>query len=702
MEMGTKATWEQNPPHKKERLMKKRINAVLFVTSFIPVVVFKIVSRGGAGTVDQVKLAVLLGLILAAVQFGLSLRFLKHTTYLERAFLGFLGFGIAWAFLAPPDAARLFALYSTFLLYVTLFFVTLLPQLLEYEPFTYTIARQWYHETVWNTPQFLTINLHITYFWSAVFLACSVSSFLGHGRWIYTVALPLVCVLGVGLPFSRLYPAYYLKRRFSEPAVDPSFVPDSARQLVLDMPKGFDATAGVGIEGDIQFDLSGDGGGKLVLSIAEGKCTAREGESLSPVLAIKAPADVWLKMAKGEINRAQALIDGVYTVEGDVALLTRMGDLFTRRGKDAPVQETVGKETKEEMSMKIIAVQGSPRARAGNTETLLRQFLKGAESQGTKTETIYLRDKDIHWCTGCYTCWTKTPGVCVFKDDMPGLLEKVKECDVLVYATPLYNFNMTALTKAFEERLLPLYDPHFVKEAEVYRHPMRYPKERKIVLVSNCGFPEISHFDALRHVFRHIEKLGTRPLMAGEILMPAGELLRQPVFALKTGPVLEAAYRAGVELVRDGQVSKETEALIQTPCIAPDEMAAMTNLFWDDQIERKERIGARPGKVGDMRLLLAGMAATFNAQAAGDLKAVIQFNVTGLQPGQWFLSIAEGKCSVGEGMSNSPTVTIDTLSEVWLAIANKELDGQKAFLEGKYTVQGDMGFMMRMKSLFGN
>lgn len=228
--------------------------------------------------------------------------------------------------------------------------------------------------------------------------------------------------------------------------------------------------------------------------------------------------------------------------------------------------------------MNILAVQGSPRPKVSNTEKLLRQFLAGAERQGATTETIYLKDKDIHWCVGCYTCWTKTPGVCVFKDDMPGLLEKVKACDVLVYATPLYHFNMTALTKAFQDRLLTLYDPHFIREGEVHRHPMRFPKERKIVLVSNCGFPEITHFDPLRHIFRHIEKLGGKPLIAGEILMPAGELLQQEMFRSKTQPILEAAYRAGVELVRDGQVSKETEAVIQTPFISPEEMAAMTNL----------------------------------------------------------------------------------------------------------------------------
>jgi len=102
-----------------------------------------------------------------------------------------------------------------------------------------------------------------------------------------------------------------------------------------------------------------------------------------------------------------------------------------------------------------------------------------------------------------------------------------------------------------------------------------------------------------------------------------------------------------------------------------------------------------------MRLLLRGMAATFNSQAAGDLKATVQFEVTGKQAGDWFLSIEKGKCTYQEGKASSPDLTIKTPSEVWLAIANKEMDGQQAFMEGKYTATGDMSLLIRMRSLFG-
>jgi putative sterol carrier protein len=95
------------------------------------------------------------------------------------------------------------------------------------------------------------------------------------------------------------------------------------------------------------------------------------------------------------------------------------------------------------------------------------------------------------------------------------------------------------------------------------------------------------------------------------------------------------------------------------------------------------------------------MAATFNPQPAGDLKATIQFEVTGKQTGDWFLSVENGRCTYQEGKANSPNLTIKTPSEVWLAIANKEMDGQQVFMEGKYTATGDISLLMRMRSLFG-
>src|SRR4030067_1799185 len=113
--------------------MKLKPTTLLFITSFVPVIVFKVVARMGDATLAQAKVATVGGLFLAGIQYILSKRILKHNTYLERAFLGFLAVGAAWVYLTPSQFSSLFVDHSTALLYLTLFITTLLPQLFGYD-----------------------------------------------------------------------------------------------------------------------------------------------------------------------------------------------------------------------------------------------------------------------------------------------------------------------------------------------------------------------------------------------------------------------------------------------------------------------------------------------------------------------------------------------------------------------------------------
>ncbi len=313
--------------------MKLKPSSILFLTSFSPVVIFNVMARVGEASLTQIRMAAVAGLIAAGVQVALSKALTKHTTYLERAFLGFLAVGTAWVYITPADVAPLFVTFSDPLLYLVLFLVTLLPQLFRYDPFTYAIAKQWYPETIWNTPQFRTINLHITYFWSAIFFCCFLSTWAGHGKLLFSTILPIFLNVGVGLLFSRKYPGYYLNRKFASRTIDPSTFPPTARELVYRMPLSFSPQAASDLKADIQFNLSGEGGGKMALSIADGRRIVQEGEASHPTLTIISPGDVWLKIARGEINRPKALMDGLFKVEGDMNLLMKLGELFQSPAK---------------------------------------------------------------------------------------------------------------------------------------------------------------------------------------------------------------------------------------------------------------------------------------------------------------------------------------------------------------------------------
>jgi len=112
--------------------------------------------------------------------------------------------------------------------------------------------------------------------------------------------------------------------------------------------------------------------------------------------------------------------------------------------------------------MKIFAVNSSPRKKKSNTDRILQPFLEGAKEAGAEVELIYLYDKKIKPCLGCFNCWLKTPGKCCQKDDMEEMLPAMMGSDVVVYATPLYVFGMTAQLKLFLDRIVPMAEPFIV------------------------------------------------------------------------------------------------------------------------------------------------------------------------------------------------------------------------------------------------
>ena len=126
--------------------------------------------------------------------------------------------------------------------------------------------------------------------------------------------------------------------------------------------------------------------------------------------------------------------------------------------------------------MKILAFNGSPRMENGATDVLLDKFLEGARAAGAQTEKIYLKRKKINNCISCFTCWTKTPGTCVSKDDMPEILEKLRAADLWVFATPLYCDTMTSYTKTLIERMLPFLMPFMEEQDGRTMHPLRILK----------------------------------------------------------------------------------------------------------------------------------------------------------------------------------------------------------------------------------
>ena len=87
------------------------------------------------------------------------------------------------------------------------------------------------------------------------------------------------------------------------------------------------------------------------------------------------------------------------------------------------------------MNKKIVVISTSMRANS-NSEALAKSFTDGASNEGNDVEFISLKDKRVGFCKGCLVC--QQTGNCVIKDDVKGIMDKVIDADIVVWATPIY------------------------------------------------------------------------------------------------------------------------------------------------------------------------------------------------------------------------------------------------------------------------
>jgi multimeric flavodoxin WrbA/putative sterol carrier protein len=361
-------------------------------------------------------------------------------------------------------------------------------------------------------------------------------------------------------------------------------------------------------------------------------------------------------------------------------------------------------QKQKESVMKVLAINSSPRAEGtSKTGIMLDALAKGMAEAGAEVETVDLRRKKVNNCIGCYTCWTKTPGICVHKDDMTNeLFPKWLAADLAIYATPLYHFTLNATMKAFIERTLPFLEPFFVKANEKTSHPIRH-KPPKIAVLSVAGFPEGAVFDQLSSYVKFLCRHG----LVAEIYRPAAEILTLPAFSEKAEDILAATTQAGRELVQSMKISEATMARI-TLSIEDDfdAFAKMGNAFWKTCIREKltpaefhqKGLIPRPDSLETFMMI---MPMGFNPGNAAGLRAVLQFNFSGEVEGSCYFTIDDGKVEAKAGSAEKPDLTIESPFEIWIDIMTGKADGQQMFMEQKYKTTGDLSLLMRMKDLFG-
>ncbi len=185
--------------------------------------------------------------------------------------------------------------------------------------------------------------------------------------------------------------------------------------------------------------------------------------------------------------------------------------------------------------MRVLGLFCSPRRR-GNTELLLNELLRGASDGGAETERVDVCRLQAAPCRGCGTC--ERAGRCAIKDEMQGVYDRIDAADVVVLASPIYFYNVTAQCKVVIDRCQALWSRKYIlkKEAPMKTGFFLSVGGTKGQKMFDCAILTVKYFfDAINAtyggglLFREIDR--------------KGEIRNHPT-------ALREAYEAGIRLGR--------------------------------------------------------------------------------------------------------------------------------------------------------
>ena len=355
--------------------------------------------------------------------------------------------------------------------------------------------------------------------------------------------------------------------------------------------------------------------------------------------------------------------------------------------------------------MKVLAINSSAREQGqSKTELMLAHLVRGMRDAGADIEVINLREKKIKDCLGCFSCMTKTPGECVLKDDMTNkLFSKWLDSELVIYATPLFHHTVNAIMKRFIERTFPVCEPFLLKQGERWVHPLRNQSPASVVL-SVCGFPEMSAFGALTHYAKFLFDQDKKGKLWAEIYRPGSEYLIETVNEQRD--ILDATVQAGKELVQTHSVSSETLARIEQPLVDNFfDFAKISNCMWqtciDEKITRKKYTNDEMiPRADSLETYMLMMSIGFNPEGAGDANVIIQNDFTGRVEGSCHFIISDGAFQTRDGKSESPDLIIKSPFDTWIDIVTGKADGTEMIMEGKYQVEGNTDLIFDVPKFF--
>ncbi|MGA3116177.1 MAG: SCP2 sterol-binding domain-containing protein [Syntrophobacteraceae bacterium] len=344
----------------------------LYVAPFVPLQIFQIwasitVDTGSLFTVACAMLVCCLLLLALAWRWD-------KPTYFDWTISAYFLTVVILLCLWPEPAGKVLHRYAVTGIYLCLFSTAFLPAILGFAPFTLHYARKYTPQSLWENPIFLTINRIMTFAWAGIFAICIILSL--YPSVITRAVVPIIIIIGVGVPFNIRFPDHYLQRlglpplaamraglentaveakatlspssqnpapdRHDQPVLNnnpketameqrnPVPRPDSIESFMTTMSRGFKPESAGQMKAVMQFNFSGEVEGSCHFEIENGEIRAKEGTLAKPDLVIESPFEVWMDVITGKADGQQMFMQQKYRASGDFSLLMRMNQLFGR------------------------------------------------------------------------------------------------------------------------------------------------------------------------------------------------------------------------------------------------------------------------------------------------------------------------------------------------------------------------------------
>jgi hypothetical protein len=316
----------------------------LYVAPFPPLAFFKIWASLGQDP-NRLFMAAIMMLAYCALIIAIAYQW-DRPTYFDWSVAGYFTLASFSLAVWPDGAGSLFVNYVVTGIYACLFAAAFFPPLLGMDPFTNHYAKKYTPRDYWRNPAFVTINQIMTYVWAAIFALCIVTSL--YPSPLTRAIIPVGLMIGVGLPFNLRFPDYYLRRlglpSLSEqrkaaqanpealpPTLRDSMLPTSAWQAVTRMPDVFNPDATGDLSALIRFHITGSETFDAHIRIQNRQCSLEKNVTQKPDLIIRSPSDVWLGIARRELDGQRAFMEQAFSAEGDLGILLRLNQIFGGR-----------------------------------------------------------------------------------------------------------------------------------------------------------------------------------------------------------------------------------------------------------------------------------------------------------------------------------------------------------------------------------